>query len=1102
MDYIHFICANCGRANSKQCKDKHTEGYIISCDVCDEDNIICRFEGCNKVFGPKYGASSKKKPWTYFRSHHIQRYHRHNWRKRKADNDLQPQSHLAVSVSSVRESTDDNNDVVEEETQPDNQSKDTEVQAVTEETNDAMEHEMSDEIDFGDGNGMDSLECTGPEIDFGDGNGMGSLECTGPLQLDDCFAVKMQEEIVDEMPPDLEDRSANNDESSVHSDETSKSEDGISDDSQLLDLPSTFFESIMGEQEKADEDVDDIYQRLITEYACADIDPEAVNDIYDEHQSLPDISNENCENNCDSSVTSTIDRIYCEMEKIYDVRSGEEMTVRKGSSIVALSQVALYFTQKHCMLLNDDSDHFGGYRGLVHRCQMKKRNEKYTMADKAESLAVFLYHMLVLSVTESEQELLIRYEKEKMELLGMTDQKIRCATTFQFPRSSADVRRDISQGAFSIMKNFPVQRVFSIAGHACVSLLETFCIAAGHYGGFVFPWDGSAPEGRERNIDGINGCEGVKRVCWELINTLRANGRKDEKIRRMQLGWITIWSDSFLNSFIKQKDNSVWLLTATVCPPYDQTNSDKYKFVLAMGKSSLDHSEVINYYLSEIERLKEGFMYYSADVNDYRECAMGLLAYIADRPERASVRGTRQEGHFGRVTDWAVGISSKYFPACKDCYIVIVKDVLGKEKLSKSTPCKKCCCWAIDESQNAEFYHRTDSKKYPRKRIKDRMVPKGRSPGARHIGPKRMSSKWLIVVCKYAYDARRSGLWTKENIEEYLRTCNVRDEIVQTINKVAENDRKSGEESDISDYMPKVWLQKDDLFANRICFDAPMHCFCHGICVDCMNALHQVLAKWRLLTNYIEVTNATLSAIASFGLEWLKVKRLPKAAWVGENTMAYTRLMSYCYGYYFLNHTTSNNDEQTLLCMKRMVNSLQSVASMIMSKGTLDGEKIEVCFKLLLSNAHHLEQQIGSFVETEETTSSSNKDVIGDYHPGELWILLTTLGRKVSKNDNVTSMRKKLTDIKKDDLVKESERLHVAVPQGSDVTKKILQQTLFTAILAKQTLCTEENDNAQPQERSAGEKAVIIYYLKGNWVSWVTNCKGFIKEHGSIRNNW
>jgi hypothetical protein len=89
-------------------------------------------------------------------------------------------------------------------------------------------------------------------------------------------------------------------------------------------------------------------------------------------------------------------------------------------------------------------------------------------------------------------------------------------------------------------------------------------------------------------------------------------------------------------------------------------------------------------------------------------------------------------------------------------------------------------------------------------------------------------------------------------------------------------------------------------------------------------------------------------------------------------------------------------------------------------------------------------------------------------------------------------------------LVKESERLHVAVPRGPDVTKKIRQQTLFTAILAKQTLYTEENDNAQPQEKSVGEKAksTDVYYLKGNWVSWVTNCKGCIKEHGSIRDSW
>jgi len=279
--------------------DEHTEGYVVSCDGCNETNIICRFKGCKTVFGSSVGISSKKKPWTYFINNHYKRQHvcNYNWRKRKAYKDLQ------------------------------NQSKETEVQAVTEETNDAMEHEISNELDFGDGNGMDSLECT------------------GLMQLDDYFAVNMQDVFIEEMPPDLEDRTANNDDSSVDSDETSKSEDGITDDCQLLGLPSTFFKSIMGEQEKADDDVDDIYQRLITEFACADIDPEAVNDNYDEHQSLPDISNENCDNNCDSSITSTIDQMYSDMEKIYDKRSGEERMFRRGSSIVALSQVALYFTQ-------------------------------------------------------------------------------------------------------------------------------------------------------------------------------------------------------------------------------------------------------------------------------------------------------------------------------------------------------------------------------------------------------------------------------------------------------------------------------------------------------------------------------------------------------------------------------------------------------------------------------------------------------------------------------------------------------------------------------------------------------------------------------------
>ena len=94
-------------------------------------------------------------------------------------------------------------------------------------------------------------------------------------------------------------------------------------------------------------------------------------------------------------------------------------------------------------------------------------------------------------------------------------------------------------------------------------------------------------------------------------------------------------------------------------------------------------------------------------------------------------------------------------------------------------------------------------------------------------------------------------------------------------------------------------------------------------------------------------------------------------------------------------------------------------------------------------------------------------------------------------------------------MEKELKKLRVAVPPVDKVTKKILQQTLFTAILEKQKKHTEENSNVQPQEKSVGEKAKSTedtdddaYYLKGNWASFVTNCKGMIEVHGSIRDSW
>ena len=75
-----------------------------------------------------------------------------------------------------------------------------------------------------------------------------------------------------------------------------------------------------------------------------------------------------------------------------------------------------------------------------------------------------------------------------------------------------------------------------------------------------------------------------------------------------------------------------------------------YTVVLAMGRSTEDHTGVIEYYYKRVSELMEGFECYLGDQNEIVRVAFGLLFHSADRPERHSVGNTRTEGDWGRMT--------------------------------------------------------------------------------------------------------------------------------------------------------------------------------------------------------------------------------------------------------------------------------------------------------------------------------------------------------------------------------------------------------------------------------------------------------------------
>jgi hypothetical protein len=133
----------------------------------------------------------------------------------------------------------------------------------------------------------------------------------------------------------------------------------------------------------------------------------------------------------------------------------------------------------------------------------------------------------------------------------------------------------------------------------------------------------------------------AKDACLETREMLKKlHGAESKYVMKTSIGWVSFWfwSDSFLKSFIKQKDNSVWLYCVTISPPKEDISKGIYTQVLSIGKSGQDHhSAVVDHFHNEIKELEKGFQCYYASDNNIRQVAFSLLYHSADRPERQSL---------------------------------------------------------------------------------------------------------------------------------------------------------------------------------------------------------------------------------------------------------------------------------------------------------------------------------------------------------------------------------------------------------------------------------------------------------------------------------
>ena len=520
----------------------------------------------------------------------------------------------------------------------------------------------------------------------------------------------------------------------------------------------------------------------------------------------------------------------------FDRRSADEKKFCPGSARDRLCQNQICFCQKHLLQRLNERDETGGFAGLVHRAnarnredssntccgmcvewQKKVNTEKDNTGIKPQGTNPQdelrqMHRMLnlLLNLSDAQKQELLEFHKGNMKLFNVEnishDVKPCCPTNW------ADAREILLDGAHSSMKNFPVPRVFEMSGHehgtvhtpcshACVSPEEVIQIAAGHGVRFNFACDARKEKGQRTNKEGLNGTQAVWDLKNDIVKAMKDAGQSDEDILRTKIGHMCFWSDSFLRCHIKQRENSEWVLTVTICPPESAKSNGTNTFVLAMGKSGkdVDHTPVIQHCMEECQRPMRGFDCCFGDTNDIGWMAIGMLSWSADRPERQSISDARQEGLCGLVTGWAVKVSEEKFPACRRCHRRRVLEMIGgaedEEEEDARCQCDQCLDWTLDpDERNGQQKTDKPSKDCPKESDDGRLMhdaPPGRLPGQGLLGPIKLRTEWMMKALKTACDGVRNHRWFKAATQVRLQSCNVGGAAVDKVTELAKDDLKN-----------------------------------------------------------------------------------------------------------------------------------------------------------------------------------------------------------------------------------------------------------------------------------------------------------------------
>ena len=313
-----------------------------------------------------------------------------------------------------------------------------------------------------------------------------------------------------------------------------------------------------------------------------------------------------------------------------------------------------------------------------------------------------------------------------------------------------------------------------------------------------------------------------------------------------------------------------------------------------------------------------------------------------------------------------------------------------------------------------------------------------------------------------------------------------------------------------------------------------MHGLCHGIIPDVMEIIHRIFKKYGKMATFCDYANPILSDLASFRLDYCKLKCLPKTAWVGENSMSFMRVMSYIYGRFLNNHPLGETEEatNTVGFIKCMLNSFQALVSILLSKRKSETNAIDDHMKLFLSSVHYLHKNHGKLAYKDATKGSpgkrKEKKKKKKKDQNEIFVNLqqkaTLIGMlkalKMNHNGSIVQLRKNLqratvlqmhqtitgmngipSSSKREDLFRCIRK--IILPKAVDVST--LTKVAVGASSAEPVILPEEVDVSPltvVAEEAASARTEKMCWNKGNWMTFMANISKQIAYLGQLHLIW